>query len=88
MDFNFAMFRPQITRFRPGHVPALDDRLAWTPQKFDWLFEHTLFCAIDPSHRDHYVAALKRWLKPEGKYVAVFYMIPDGSFNFDEVELK
>ena len=36
VDFNFAMFRPQITRFRPGHVPALDDRLAWTPQKFDW----------------------------------------------------
>jgi SAM-dependent methyltransferase len=44
---------------------------------FDYLFEHTLFCAINPSERDDYVRAVKRWLKPDGRYVAVFYMIPD-----------
>src|SRR5262249_51506963 len=27
------------------------------PQFFDWIFEHTLFCAIDPSERDAYVEA-------------------------------
>ncbi|MEW6303951.1 MAG: methyltransferase domain-containing protein, partial [Verrucomicrobiota bacterium] len=31
---------------------------------FDWVFEHTLFCAIDPSRRDDYVRAVLRWLKP------------------------
>jgi SAM-dependent methyltransferase len=46
-------------------------------QRFDWLFEHTLFCAIDPSERDLYVDAVTRWLKPNGNYVAVFYLIPD-----------
>jgi SAM-dependent methyltransferase len=44
---------------------------------FDYIFEHTLFCAIQPGERDFYVEAVRRWLKPEGSYVAVFYMIPD-----------
>ena len=47
------------------------------PQPFDWLFEHTLFCAINPSERDDYVRALLRWLKPDGQYLAVNYLIPD-----------
>ncbi|MBI3853042.1 MAG: methyltransferase domain-containing protein [Verrucomicrobia bacterium] len=47
------------------------------PQLFDWLFEHTLFCAIDPSERDEYVRAVLRWLKPDGQYLAVNYLIPD-----------
>jgi len=45
------------------------------PQKFDWLFEHTLFCAIQPSERDNYVRAVRRWLKPGGTYLAVNYFI-------------
>ncbi len=47
------------------------------PQKFDWLFEHTLFCAIDPADRELYVQAVLRWLKPGGNYLAVNYLIPD-----------
>jgi len=47
------------------------------PAPFDWLFEHTLFCAIDPKRRDDYVQAAIRWLKPAGQFLAVFYMIPD-----------
>jgi SAM-dependent methyltransferase len=47
------------------------------PFRFDWLFEHTLFCAIDPSERDDYVQAALRWLKPGGQYLAVNYLIPD-----------
>jgi cyclopropane fatty-acyl-phospholipid synthase-like methyltransferase len=46
-------------------------------QKFDWLFEHTLFCAIKPQERDDYVRAALRWLKPDGQYLAVNYLIPD-----------
>jgi hypothetical protein len=45
------------------------------PQLFDWIFEHTLFCAIKPQERDDYVRAVLRWLKPGGQYLAVNYMI-------------
>lgn len=47
------------------------------PFRFDWLFEHTLFCAIQPAERELYVAAARRWLKPGGQYLAVNYFIPD-----------
>jgi SAM-dependent methyltransferase len=47
------------------------------PFQFDWLFEHTLFCAIDVAERDNYVRAVLRWLKPGGQYLAVNYLIPD-----------
>ncbi len=48
---------------------------------FDWIFEHTLFCAIQPARRDDYVRAILRWLKPGGQFLAVHYMLrdqPDG----------
>lgn len=47
------------------------------PFQFDWLWEHTLFCAIQPEDRDRYVRAVLRWLKPDGQYLAVNYLIPD-----------
>ena len=47
------------------------------PWLFDWVFEHTLFCAIDPRDRDDYVEAVLRWLKPGANYLAVHYLIPD-----------
>ena len=47
------------------------------PFQFDWLFEHTLFCAIQPKERELYVQAALRWLKPGGQYLAVNYFIPD-----------
>ena len=50
------------------------------PQSFDWIFEHTLFCAIQPAERDDYVRAVLRWLTPGGHYLAVNYFDcgPDG----------
>jgi SAM-dependent methyltransferase len=47
------------------------------PFLFEWVFEHTLFCAIDPRDRDDYVKAVLRWLRPGGNYLAVNYLIPD-----------
>ena len=47
------------------------------PQPFDWIFEHTLFCAINPTERDDYVQAVLRWAKPNGNFLAVNYLIPD-----------
>jgi cyclopropane fatty-acyl-phospholipid synthase-like methyltransferase len=47
------------------------------PFLFDWIFEHTLFCAIEKDQRDDYVRAVLHWLKPGGQYLAVNYIIPD-----------
>lgn len=47
------------------------------PRRFDWVFEHTLFCAIHPEQRDAYERAVLRWLKPDGHFLAVHYLIPD-----------
>ena len=48
------------------------------PQAFDWLFEHTLFCAIEPGRRDDYMQAVMRWLKPDGQFLGVHYMLREG----------
>jgi len=47
------------------------------PLLFDWVFEHTLLCAIQPNQREDYVRSVLRWLKPDGQYLAVNYLIPD-----------
>lgn len=47
------------------------------PMRFDWLFEHTLYCAIDPAERAAYAEAVPRWLKKDGQFLAVHYLIPD-----------
>lgn len=47
------------------------------PQRFDWLFEHTLYCAINPAQRADYAGAVLRWLKEDGQFLAVHYLIPD-----------
>jgi methyl halide transferase len=49
------------------------------PQLFDLIFEHTLFCAIQPEERDDYIRAVRRWLKPDGQYLAVNYMIVENA---------
>ena len=59
-------------KFTLGNFLALD-----TGELFDWVFEHTLYCAIDPAQRPDYVAAVRRSLKPGGGLLAVHYLIPD-----------
>lgn len=44
---------------------------------FDWIFEHTCFCAIDPARRADYVAGVVSALKPHGRLLAIFYLDPD-----------
>ncbi|MEQ1859544.1 MAG: methyltransferase domain-containing protein [Chthoniobacteraceae bacterium] len=46
---------------------------------FDWVWEHTCFCAIDPSLRAAYVEAVHGALKPGGHLLAVFYLDPGNS---------
>jgi cyclopropane fatty-acyl-phospholipid synthase-like methyltransferase len=60
-----------------AQVQQLDFLRDPPPFLFDWVFEHTLFCAIQPAEREDYVRAVLRWLKPQGQYLAVNYTIPD-----------
>lgn len=44
----------------------------WT-HAFDWVLEHTCFCAIHPQSRPDYVRTVKRILQPAGCLVGVFW---------------
>ena len=50
---------------------------------FDWVWEHTCFCAIDPALREKYAASVAKALKPGGHFLAVHYMNP-----WDEEEIQ
>ena len=44
--------------------------------QFDWIFEHTCFCAIDPTSRAQYVKTIVRLLRPRGNLLAIFFINP------------
>ncbi len=58
-------------------VADLFDLPAKFDGQFDWVFEHTCFCAIDPSQREAYVKKIVRLLKPGGRLLAIFFINPD-----------
>ena len=73
----------------------LGDFLSEKPTiQFDLIFEHTLFCAINPNKREDYIQATKNWLKPRGQYLAVNYIIteddgePPFSTSAEELDIK
>jgi len=43
---------------------------------FDWIWEHTCFCAIDLDRRADYARAAAAALKPGGRLLAIFYLDP------------
>ncbi|HPA16449.1 MAG TPA: methyltransferase domain-containing protein [Verrucomicrobiae bacterium] len=76
---------PSAIRLAREHRPAGNERYALAdflkpPEElaggFDWLFEHTLFCAIDPDRRHDYAASATTSLKPGGLFLAIFYLDP------------
>ena len=44
--------------------------------RFDWVVEHTCFCAIDPGARPAYVRSLRDVLSPGGHFLGIFYLNP------------
>ena len=40
---------------------------------FDYVLEHTCFCAVDPSQRPAYVQLAKSILKPQGQLIGLFF---------------
>jgi len=63
-----------------GNLFALNPELIGT---FDWVFEHTCFCAIDRSRRAAYVESTHMALKRGGQLLAIFYLDP-GNDSPDE----
>jgi SAM-dependent methyltransferase len=53
------------------HLPAKLRR------SFDWLVEHTCFCAIDPASRPDYVRAAATALRTGGRIFGIFFLTPD-----------
>jgi len=43
---------------------------------FDWMWEHTCFCAIEPSMRAAYKDSAHAVLRPGGQLLGVFYLDP------------
>lgn len=43
------------------------------PSYFDYVVEHTCFCAIDPDKRSDYVKLVRQILKPQGELIGVFF---------------
>ncbi len=69
-----------------GERYEVADLFALAPElrgSFDWVWEHTCFCAIDPARREDYVAAVAGALRPGGQLLAVFYLDP-GNARPDE----
>jgi len=71
-----AEARPQIGR-EEYLLADLFDLPAKFDHAFDWVFEHTCFCAIDPARRRDYVETIVRLLKPGGSLLAIFFINPD-----------
>ncbi|HEX4141213.1 MAG TPA: methyltransferase domain-containing protein [Candidatus Methylacidiphilales bacterium] len=69
-----AAHAPGVFRFITGDFFQLTPDLT---ANFDWLVEHTCFCAIDPRLRHDYVEAAANALRTGGKVFAIFYMNPD-----------
>lgn len=70
---NFADTQPRIgtERYRLANFLELPPELVGA---FDYVFEHTLFCAIDPALRATYVRSAAAALAPGGQLVAIFYL--------------
>ena len=59
--------------FQYGDFLDLEERFQGS---FDWVWEHTCFCAINPGLRKEYVEGVRKALKPGGSFLAVFYLNP------------
>ena len=65
-----AKARAIKAQFLQRDIFALDKEFA---DSFNYVLEHTCFCAIDPKKRSQYVEVVKSILCPGGKLIALFY---------------
>jgi NAD(P)-dependent dehydrogenase (short-subunit alcohol dehydrogenase family) len=60
---------------RTGSQYVVTDSLGYDHGGFDLVFEHTFFCAIDPSQRADYGAMANRILVPGGRLAAIVFPV-------------
>ena len=70
-----ARRQPPTGREIYGEADLFDLPSEWRG-RFDWVVEHTCFCAIDPARRADYVRAVAGALRPGGHLLAIFYLNP------------
>ncbi|MGF1447950.1 MAG: methyltransferase domain-containing protein [Opitutales bacterium] len=66
-----ARFGSDNVRFQLGDFLELPPDLHG---RFDWLFEHTCLCAIDPARRRGYVHSAHQALKPGAHLLGIFFL--------------
>lgn len=69
-----AMDNPRNAEFAEGNFFDANHSDHGT---FDWIWEHTCFCAIPVEWRPQYVTACNRFLNDSGQYLAIFYLNPE-----------
>lgn len=67
---SLAIARNLEARFLQQDIFTLDREFA---QSFDYVLEHTCFCAINPEARSQYIEVVKSILRPQGQLIAIFY---------------
>jgi SAM-dependent methyltransferase len=78
-DFAPAAIAAATALAQANHSPAqflqrdIFDLAAEFPGKFDYVIEHTCFCAIAPEQRPAYVQLIHTLLKPQGQLLALFF---------------
>ena len=77
VDFASAPIRDFAERYPdfPSDKLICADFFELSPEiyQFDWVFEQTFFCAINPARRDEYVEKMARLLKPKGQLVGLLF---------------
>lgn len=72
-------------KYRTGNI--LDPDSKWH-NRFDWVIEHTCLCALQPEHWKAYAKSVRKLLKKNGYYLAIFYRDPEDDdgppFGIDE----
>lgn len=53
-------------------------------KRFSAIWEHTCYCAIDPSRRPDYATACKELIAPGGHLIGVFFLTPNEPGEKDE----
>jgi methyl halide transferase len=65
-----AKARKLNAQFRQRNIFALEPEFC---HSFDYVLEHTCFCAIDVALRSQYVQVVKKLLRPQGQLIGLFY---------------
>ncbi len=78
LDFSKEAQNEFAKKYPASSVRYLSDdifrHLEQNPQVYDAIFEHTIYCAIDPARREEYIDKVKMALKPQGLWFGIHFM--------------